>query len=173
VRWSDSAAAVTFSFGGNQGSTIFIENVFSVAFKLELLQAFGLAGLAISDASTGADVADLWSAIRTLLESGTPPLQRPNGDLLAPAWEAPDGGQLSETSGPYVTWTAPDNGGDFAIHLLVSDGQLRFGQLLTLEVERPVPTPTPEPSPTPTPSPTATAAPSPTATPAATATATP
>jgi len=174
LRWSDSVAAVTFSFGGNQGTTIFIENVFSVAFKLELLQAFGLAGLAISDASAGADVANLWPAIRALLESGTPPLQRPNGDLLAPSWEAPDGGQLSANSGANVTWTAPENGGNFAILLVVSDGQLRFGGRLTLEVERPVPTPTPEPSPTPTPSPTATAAPpSPTTTPTAAPTATP
>lgn len=176
LRWSDDARAVTFAFGGDRGTSVFIENTFSVSFKLELVQSYGLAGISLLDASAGTDIADIWPAVRTFVTGGGAALQRPNGGLLIPRWEAPDGGDFSASSGPVASWTAPQRGGTFGINLVVSDGQLRFGRHLDLNVGEPVPSPTPTPSPTPAstpqPTPTATQAPSPSPTPTVTSTST-
>ncbi|HXG35547.1 MAG TPA: glycosyl hydrolase family 18 protein [Dehalococcoidia bacterium] len=164
LRWSDDAAAVTFNLGGAPGTTIFIENAFSVAFKLQLVGAYGLGGFVISDASTRADTPNIWSLIKTFLETGTPPLARPNNTLLVPRWESPDGGNFSAASGALASWTPPNRGGAFTINFIVSDGQLRFGRQIQLTVGQPTPSPTPTPTlaPTPTPTPTEAATPTPT-----------
>ncbi len=174
LHWSDDAAAVTFTFGGAQSRTIFLANSFSVGFKLEMVQAHGLAGLAVSDASAQSDVANIWPAVNDLVEAAAVSLVRPNDDALLPRWQAPDGGDLEPEAGTTSTWIAPAEEGEYVIVLAVSDGENRFGQEITVKVN-PGPTLTPTPTSTATPTPTGTPTPTPTGTPtpAPTATASP
>lgn len=166
LRWSDDAAAVTFTLGGGQNRGIFIENVFSVRFKLELVEAYGLGGAAVSDASAQQDVADIWPAVKELVEAATVALSRPNDDALLPRWQAPDGGDLGAGAGTTATWIAPSEARAYTLLLVVSDGERRFGRKTTVEVNSPpLLTPTPvvtfapeTPTPSSTPSPTATRA---------------
>ena len=171
LRWSDEAAAVSFSYQGPDRRTVFIENVFSVRFKLEIVQTYALGGLAVSDASARTDVANIWPAVDELIETGTIALVRPNGDALVPQWEAPDGGRLDANAGLSVIWRA-EEAGSYKLRILISDGDRRFGREITVEVKaEPVDEPTvvvtfgpeePTATPTPTPEPTLTPVPTPT-----------
>jgi hypothetical protein len=168
LRWSDAAAALSFSYGEPDKKTVYIENVFSVGFKLELVQAYALGGVSVSDGSGATDVANIWPTVNHLVESGTVTLMRPNGDSLVPRWEAPDGGDLDAAAGPGIIWRA-DETGSYLLRMLISDGDRRFGREITIDVkakpqEQPSPfvtfpaeepTPTATPTPVPTPSPTA------------------
>jgi len=174
LRWSDDAAALSFSYGEPDRKTVYIENVFSFGFKLELVQAYALGGVSVSDGSAATDVANIWPALNQLIESGTVTLLRPNGDSLLPRWEAPDGGNLDAAAGASIIWRA-DESGSYLLRMLISDGDRRFGREITIEVkakpqehptplvtfppEEPTPTPTPKPSPVASPSPTASAGP--------------
>jgi hypothetical protein len=174
LRWSDDAAALSFSYGAPTQRTVYIENVFSVAFKLEQVQAYALGGVAVADASAQRDVANVWPAVNQLLEAGTVTLVRPNGGALLPRWEAPGGGRLDATAGASVIWRG-EEAGTFTLRMLFSDGDLIFGREIEVEVkekqeaETPVPVVTfpaePTPSPTPEPTPEATPEPTPAATP--------
>lgn len=164
LAWSDDAAALTFSYGTPDRHTIYVENVFSVGFKLELAQAWGLGGIAVSDASAATDTANIWPAVNMLVDTGTATLLRPNGDALVPRWEAPDGGNLDAAAGPSVIWRA-DEARSYVLRMLISDGDVRFGREITVDVKaKPEPQltplvtfgPEPTATPTPTPSPTAT-----------------
>jgi hypothetical protein len=179
LRWNDDAKALAFSYGGTDQRSVFIENVFSVNFKLEVVQVYALGGVAISDAASTTDVANIWPAVNRLLESGTVSLVRPNGDALVPRWESPDGGQLDAAAGPSVVWRA-DEEGEYTLRMLLSDGDQRFGRELKVDVnegaateptpqvtfpaeeETPTPTPTPSGGATPTPTPDTTPPPAPT-----------
>ncbi len=166
LRWSEEAAAVSFALGGTERKRIFIENSFSVGFKLELVQAYGLGGLAVADASSQSDVANIWPTVNDLARSATVSLKRPNDTTLLPVWQAPDGGDLGAGAGTSATWVAP-NVGTYNIVLVVSDGERRFGRKLAVEVKKgtgpsasPLVTFAPE-SPTPTASPRASGSPTP------------
>jgi len=157
LRWDEAAAAVRFDLGGTERRRIVIENAFSVAFKLEIVQAYRLGGMAVSDASAQSDVANIWPVINELMRSATLTLQRPNESSLLPIWQAPDGGDFGAGSGTTATWVAPKPG-LHNIVLVVSDGERRFGRVTPIEVkEGPKTSPTPLITfapPTPTPSPT-------------------
>jgi len=170
LRWSDDAAALSFSYGEPDKKTVYVENVFSVGFKLELVQVYALGGVSVSDGSAATDVANVWPAVTQLIESGTVTLVRPNGDSLVPRWESPDGGNLDAAAGASIIWRAAD-AGSYLLRMLISDGDRRFGREITIEVrakpqvnpsplvtfpaEEPSPTPSPTPSPVPSPSPSA------------------
>ena len=173
LGWEDDAAAVSFAPGGTDSRRIYIENSFSFGFKLELVQAYGLAGVAVSDASAESDVPDVWTVVNGLVESATVSLARPNESALLPIWQAPSGGDLGAGAGTTATWV-PTEAGQFEIVLVVSDGVGRFGRAMIVavgEAETPdttaVPTLTFAPD-TSTPTPTSTpGAATPTPTPAA------
>lgn len=168
LRWDEDAAAVRFDVGGTEHRQIVIENSFSVSFKLEIVQAYHLGGLAVSDASSQSDVANVWPAINELIRSATVSLVRPNETSLLPVWQAPDGGDFGAGAGTTATWVAPKQG-PHNIILVVSDGDRRFGRKIVVEVKKgpdttpaplitfapptPPPTPTPQVTPVPTPSP--------------------
>ena len=128
LRWDDDAAAVSFAVGGTERRRIFIENSFSFSFKLELVQAYGLGGVSVSDASSTSDVANVWPRVNELASSATISLVKPNDATLLPVWTAPDGGDLGAGAGTTATWVAPPQAGEFRIVLIVSDGERRFGQ---------------------------------------------
>src|SRR5438132_3660945 len=160
LRWDDDAAAVRFDLGGTERKRIIIENSFSAGFKLEIVQAYRLAGLAVSDASGQSDVANLWPGIKEFMRSATLTIRRPNESSLLPVWQSPDGGDFGAGAGTTATWTAPKEGPHNLV-LVVSDGERRFGRKTLIDVKKgpqtsPTPLitfapPTPTASPTPPP----------------------
>jgi hypothetical protein len=168
IAWNNDSASLKYTVGGTDRRDVYIENMFSIAFKLELVQAYGLAGAAVSDASAQSDTPDLWSVVNGLTSSATVSLARPNDSTLLPIWEA-DGGDLGAGAGTSATWNAGEEG-TYKITLIVSDGVRRFGREISIDVgegepddtsETPnvtlppeeTPTPTPVETPTPTPEP--------------------
>jgi len=134
LYWDDEALAVTFSYPGEGGArSVWIENSFSVAFKLDLARRFQLGGIAVDDVSLAAAGPDIWAPIQELAESGEVTLVRPNGPLLKPHWETSDGALDGGAKGA-VNWTAPAPG-TYEVTLVVSDGVVRVGQRLSLEVK--------------------------------------
>lgn len=145
LKWDDDAATVTFTVGGTDRRTVYIENSFSLGFKLEFVQAYGFAGVAVSDASAQSDVPDVWFVVNGLVESATVTLARPNESALLPLWQAPSGGDLGAGAGTTATWI-PQDPGVFEIVLIVSDGVRRFARetfVAVGEVEIPDETATP------------------------------
>ena len=171
ITWNDEAAALNFTMGGADRRTVYIENAFSIGFKLEFVQAYGFLGAAVSDASAQSDVPELWPTVNELTQSATVTLVRPNESSLVPMWQAEDGEIEGGGAGTSVTWTAPEEPGSYTITLVVSDGVRRFGRelvvdvgesddpdttgtpIVTLPPEEETPTPTAEPTVTPTPEP--------------------
>jgi hypothetical protein len=126
-----------------------VENEFSAGFKLEAVQAFRLAGLAIEDVSDRVGAAAILPAVDALVRGGQAQLLRPSPDNLRPEWTASGGNIEVGGTGGAVTWVAPSEGGTYEISLLVSDGVTRVGRRMSLDVEV-TPTPTPEATPEPT-----------------------
>jgi len=149
IKWDDETATVTFSYRtDDETRTVWVENVFSAGFKLELAQAFRLGGIAIEDVSERSGGADIWAVVDSLVRGGLAHLERPNPDNLRPEWTASGGAIDAPGTAGAATWTPPEEGGTYEISLIVSDGVTRVGRRLTLEVQATV-TPTPEPTPTP------------------------
>ncbi len=137
IYWDDEAFAVTFTYPGLGGKrTVWIGNLFSVAFKLDLAQRHGLGGVAVEDVSLPAGQADIWPAIQEYADAGSVSLVRPNGDLLMPHWAA-SAGVLEIETGNAVQWQAPAEPGVYEVTLIVSDGVIRVGQQLGVEVLAP------------------------------------
>ena len=136
---------MTFSYrvGEEETRTVWVENEFSAGFKLEAVQAFRLAGLAVDDASEAAGAGVILPAVDALVRGGQTLLQRPSPDNLKPEWTASGGSVEAGGTGGAVTWVAPSEGGTYEIALLVSDGVSRVGRRLSLDVEATA-TPTPE-----------------------------
>jgi spore germination protein YaaH len=144
MAWDDTARAVTFSYPGRGGKrTVWVANAFSAAFRLELAQRYGIGGIAVSSVAVEDGGADVWAPIRELADTGNLQLVKPNTDRFAPEWSAA-GGQLSSTSGGSVTWTAPTDPGTYDVTLIVSDGVVRAGQKVSLEVAEAPAATTPE-----------------------------
>jgi len=151
IKWDDNAVSITFSYrvGEEETRTVWVENEFSAGFKLEAVQAFRLAGLAIEDVSQTAGAAAILPAVDALVRGGQAQLLRPSPDNLRPEWTASGGNIEAGQTGGAVTWVAPSEGGTYEISLLVSDGVTRVGRRMSLDVVA-VETPTPEPTPEPT-----------------------
>lgn len=198
LHWDDTALAVTFSYADRLGPhTVWIENSFSLGFRLELIDRYGLGGVVIAEAQRDEQLPDVWATVSAFLESGAYELVRPYGPYLVPCWRASDGVVLGFEEGCWtpgltesgsVTWRAPAGIGVFDVTLVVSDGTTFVGQQLAVRVAEPgepearptaAPTETPEataepePATTPEPTPTETPLPAPTQEPAATPVATP
>lgn len=159
LRWDEDALAVSFSLGGTENERIYIENSYSVGFKLELIQAYALGGLIVADGSSTSDVADVWPKVRELIDSATVNLRRPNDTMLQTVWQAPDGGSLQADAGSTTAIWTPQTEGEQRVILVISDGERRFGQAVKIGVGRGAETTTPSPlqtfapSETPTPTP--------------------
>ena len=137
LKWDDAARSVTFRYPGRGGTrTVWIANSFSAAFRLDLAQRHGLGGVTISDVSTQGGGADVWTPIQQVSDTGNLTLSRPNGELLTPAWSTGDG-TIAPQTGDAVTWTAPAKDGTYTVTLIVSDGVVRSGQLVSLDVAPP------------------------------------
>lgn len=167
VRWDDTAKAVSFAFERDgEERTVWVENLYSAAFKLALVKLFNLGGIAVEDASAESGGADIWPAI-SAAASGNLNLAIPHPDNLKIEWQASEGNIQPSNNGA-VTWNAPRRSGAFEITVIVSDGVLRVGRRLKLEVsgENPGPIATEEPRAPASPSPTPQSTQQPTASPA-------
>lgn len=134
LHWDDQARSVTFSYPGRGGKrTVWIANQFSASFRLELAQRYELGGVAINDVSTEGGGADVWTPVQQLSDTGNLALSRPNGQLLTPSWTVSDG-TINPQAGESPTWSAPTKAGTYQVVLIVSDGAVRAGQQVTLDV---------------------------------------
>lgn len=122
--WDANAAAVSFVYqSADMLRTVWIENQFSAAFKLEFVQLWGLGGIAVDDAAPGEGMANIWPAIEQYQRAGAPTLLAPNSSLLRPQWLVD--GQSREVGKAVFLWKAPPDPGDHTIALVVGDGVMR------------------------------------------------
>ena len=134
LRWDDVSRSVTFAYVGSGGERrVWLTNVLSVAFKLDLGSRYQLAGVAVNDVSTRPDDANIWPAAVQYVNTGSVDLVRPNGELLKPRWTA-SGGVLESDVGALVGWRAPAEPGTYVLTLIVSDGVVRVGQEMSVSV---------------------------------------
>ena len=137
LRWDNVNRVVTFTFPDQSGSavTVWIHNRFSAAFHLKIVSDWGLGGVYVSNAAEadGAN-ANLWPAIAAFFESGIPDLRLPNAIMFDPIFSV-EGGELSGNSGSgWQFWDLPTESGDYRAQLVVSDGDVRVGHVITVPV---------------------------------------
>ncbi|MEX2238706.1 MAG: hypothetical protein WEB00_14375 [Dehalococcoidia bacterium] len=165
IAWNDEALAVKFSYEENGTYEYFLENQFSIPFKLDLVARFQIAGVAVDDASSTEGLADVWTPIASYVQGGAPTLLKPAPEAFVLEWRV-DGTVVPNETGPSFRWTAVDQPGGVCtfgpttaaqrcVTLVVSDGDIRVGSELTVDVaaadpgggdETPTATPTETPS---------------------------
>lgn len=134
ISWSTDAASVYFTYKQGTGRTVFIENFFSLGFKLELIPQFGLGGLAVEDASANELLGNIWPALNPFIASGQPILLQPNPADLAPQWEV-SGGEKEGGQRGSIRWATPAQPGQYTVRLTLSDGVALFQNETTVEVQ--------------------------------------
>jgi spore germination protein YaaH len=156
VVWDPVTACVAFTYRSNGARTVWIENFFSVGFKLELIPRFGLGGVAIEDASDDINLGNIWTAVVPFVATGQPVLLQPNSTDLIPKWTATKGTIEGGPQGPKgsVTWVTPAEAGTYKVTLQLSDGVALFESELPANVQprerTPAPSGTSQPGQTPT-----------------------
>ncbi|RLT27099.1 MAG: hypothetical protein DWI48_04505 [Chloroflexi bacterium] len=174
LRWDERSRSVMFAYAGRAGSqTVWIENRFSIAFRLDLARRYNLGGVVVEGASRDDTLPDAWNTVLSYTNDGALTLETPYGPYLQPSWRASDGQIEPGSSSGSAVWRAPSRVGTYQITLVISDGVTFVGQQLTLPVTADggkTPTPTPVATSTATVTTSATAPPKTTATPSSTAT---
>jgi hypothetical protein len=139
VRWSPETATVAFSYKqptGGGSRTVYLENFFSVGFKLELINQFKLGGVAVDDASDNSFLGDIWSALVPFITSGTSILMQPNSQDLQPKWKVKDNqGTIEDTGRGSANWFTPAQPGTYTISLTLSDGVALFENSVDVNVK--------------------------------------
>ncbi len=136
LRWDNVNRVVTFTYPDPTGTavTIWIHNRFSAAFHLQVVSDWALGGVYVSNASADGANANLWPAIAAYFESGVPDLRLPNSILFDPVFSV-EAGELSGTSSSgWQFWDLPAAAGDYRAQLVVSDGDVRVGHVITVPV---------------------------------------
>jgi len=136
LRWDSVNRVTTFTYPDQTGAavTIWIHNRFSAAFHLMVVSEWELGGVYIGNASADPANANLWPAIAAFFESGVPSLRLPNAILFDPIFSV-EGGELSGNSGSgWQFWDLPTTAGDYRAQLVVSDGDVRVGHVITVPV---------------------------------------
>ena len=161
IKWDGNAKSVSFTYKGNDGShTVFVENAFSAAYRLQLARQYNLRGVALE--SAGAQLAD--SKISDLFKAftdGNVQLSEPNSNEFVPAWSASEG-PVEASSGAWANWTIPTVEGDFQVNMSVGDGVTRvvgsksLSTMPVVVVAKPTAAPTTGTTTQPTPKPAAT-----------------
>lgn len=136
LRWDDSARAIVFTYTGAGGErTVWLANIFSEAFKLDLARRYHLRGVVIENVSRDTADANIWPAVQRYAQTGEVELVKPNGGLLQPRWTVSAGALDSDGVGASVSWHAPAESGTYTLTLIVSDGVVRVGQELQVPVQ--------------------------------------
>ena len=134
IRWQPETATVAYTYKLGGSRTVWIENVFSIAFKLEFAGRYELGGVAVEDASDDPFLGDIWPAIETFVATGEAALVQPNAADLDPRWSA-TGGSLDDGGRGSVVWTTPAEAGSYSVTLSVSDGVYRFESEIATAVQ--------------------------------------
>ena len=136
LRWDASHQIVTFTYPDQTGSavTIWVENRFSASFKLQTVERYELGGVYLSNATADRAHANLWPAVSAFFESGRPDLRLPNSALFRPEFSV-SGGSLSGAPGTgWQLWELPGEAGDYEAQLVIGDGDVRVGHVITVPV---------------------------------------
>lgn len=139
IRWSPETATVAFSYKQPQGGgsrTVYLENFFSIGFKLELIRTYHLGGVAVDDASDDTFLGDIWTALVPFITSGTPILLQPNPQDLTPKWKVKENqGTIEDTGRGSASWFTPAQPGTYTISLTLSDGVALFENSVDVSVK--------------------------------------
>lgn len=133
-QWT-AQGVVSFSYRAAEDQrTVWIENVYSVGYKLEIVQLYKLGGVAVDNASADPRITNIWSAIEQYQAAGAPVLQAPNPQTLRPQWLA-DGKPIPDAgTRAVITWRAPSDPGKHTLAVIVSDGTLRVTNSTDVDV---------------------------------------
>jgi hypothetical protein len=151
-RWDSRSRSVMYAYAGRMAPrTVWIENRFSVAFRLDLARRYGLGGVVVESAVRDEALPDVWDTILAYVAEDHIVLELPYGPYLQPSWRAAEGQIEAARASGVAIWRAPPRTGVYDITLIVSDGVVFVGQQLALRVTgEGARTPTPGPSPAPT-----------------------
>ena len=135
--WDRFARMVSFLAPGQteEPVTVWIENRFSIAFKLQAIAEFDLGGLALEDISATEGAADIWTPLTEFLEQGEVGLTLPNYQLFLAIWQTDAGELTGSGSAGWVVWESPTIPGQYEARLILSDGDVRVGRALAVTVE--------------------------------------
>lgn len=134
IKWSPETASVYFTYKLGTGRTVWIENFFSIGFKLEYITRYGLGGVGIEDASDNVHLGNIWPALEPFITSGQPILLQPNPADLEPAWNVSNGSKEGGSRG-VLTWATPPEPGTYTITLTLSDGVALFENQISVQVQ--------------------------------------
>ena len=105
MRWDESANAVTFNYGARGGPhSVWLENRFSIAFRLDLARRFGLGGVVVEPAAQDETLPDVWNTVATFVEDGSVRRELPYGPYLKPSWLSSAGAWRCPTAVPTCEW---------------------------------------------------------------------
>ena len=172
LRWDDRSRTVSFAYASRTGArTVWLENRFSTAFRLDLARRYNLGGVVIDGAVQDEALPDIWNVVLAWASDNVIHLELPYGPYLQPTWRSNEGQVENTPASGAVVWRAPTRPGVYEVTLVVSDGVIFIGQRLSLRVTLEgarTPTPTPAATPGSTATPTSTSTPARTPTPTAT-----
>lgn len=134
ITWQTETATVAFTYKQDGGRTVWIENFFSIGFKLEFISRFKLGGVAVEDASDNVLLGNIWTALVPFIASGQPILMQPNPADLIPKWKASKG-TLEGGQRGLVKWNTPAEPGNYTVNLTLSDGVSLFENEIAVNVQ--------------------------------------
>jgi hypothetical protein len=136
--WDEQTATVGFTYKSITQRTVWIENFFSVGFKLEYVPGYKLGGVAVEDASSDPFLGNIWTALAPFVTSGQPVLMRPHPADLEPEWSVSagetEGGAAAGRNG-VLRWFTPSEPGTHTVKLLLSDGVAQFESQVSVNIQ--------------------------------------
>jgi len=139
ITWQPESASVAFTYKSGTPRTVWLENFFSIGFKLEFIPRYKLGGVAVEDASDDQYLGNIWTALLPFISSGQPILMQPNPADLLPRWAVSkgtiDGGERAGQRG-VIRWSTPAEPGTYKVKLTLSDGTYFFDNEVDVVVEQ-------------------------------------
>ena len=93
-----------------------------------------MGGVYLSNVSADRANANLWPAVAAFLESGQVDLRLPNPILFSPVFAVEDGSLNGASGAGWQVWELPAAAGEYEAQMIVSDGDVRVGTVITVPV---------------------------------------